>query len=337
MGNRKFDDLSEIPETDEEFLRGEEYHPSEGKTDAVHDALPDDIRDLLEREGVGREYSCTLYRIENGSKVQVAKYQNFLPDEEKIGVEFGPGEYHRYLSWKVPGKQTPKVKVIRCILGREYLSKHRDYLALINPPESGAAKMGETIEMLTRLSTVLQPSKGPDLGPIIKMVELQNEQQNKAVERLERMMEKQAEATTRSIDKLMDSIKETVNALSTRQTERPKSFIEQLKEFQEVKPMLLELTGAAPAEAEKPVWLQAIETIGDRIAPIIDSFQKGGVQGKMAEAKMRLAMQTHLGQRVAADNEQRRLFVSELFKKGNPETVSAMLTKLGIPHEKPLA
>jgi hypothetical protein len=163
-------------------------------------------------------------------------------------------------------------------------------------------------------------NKGGDSG----MVEILREQSQANREIFKELRDDMKELQKRTDDRF----EKLLTAISTKEAVRPKSILEQLEELKEVKTILSSLGGAEGPADNRPVWLQVVDSIGDKVAPLLDAVAKGGLSGKVAETRVKQGLSTELGRKLLADREQQKLFISNMLSQATTEQAKAGVLKL---------
>jgi len=73
------------------------------ETPQAHDEMPDEIKDFLQTNGIGKKFQCLLKeKIPGGGTGVLETMNNRYPDIDEIGKRWGPGDYQLVFSWKTP-------------------------------------------------------------------------------------------------------------------------------------------------------------------------------------------------------------------------------------------
>ena len=325
MSRRQVNDLSDVPEDPQFELPGEEeFHSAAGKPDAVarQESIPDDVSVFIEEMSAAKEYVCTLYRLKDGKKELVFRFRNQIPDNHEVGVMYGPGDYESVFSWTVPNRRTPDTRRIRFSISLDYATPHRLHLESLRQNVSVSTPQNtihDAIEIFAKMAPLLG-NKGGDSG----MVEILREQSQANREIFKELRDDMKELQKRTDDRF----EKLLTAISTKEAVRPKSILEQLEELKEVKTILSSLGGAEGPADNRPVWLQVVDSIGDKVAPLLDAVAKGGLSGKVAETRVKQGLSTELGRKLLADREQQKLFISNMLSQATTEQAKAGVLKL---------
>ncbi len=326
MSRRPVTDLSDIPEDAEFALPGsDEYHPAAEKPVWVarHESVPDDVTAFFEEMNSAKEYVCTLYRMTDGKRDLVTKFRNQIPDNHEIGIKYGPGNYLSVFSWMVPNRKTPDTRKVLFSIAEDYRIPHREYLDRLATEKGSVAapqqSIADAIDIFAKIAPLVGGGKS-DSSMILEMVRENNATTRELFKEIRDEMKEDRRRTDDKFDKLLTS-------LSNRETVKPKTLLEQLEEMRAMKTVLAEIGSDAPAD-NRPVWLQVVDSIGDKVAPLLDALSKGGIRAKVAEGQLKRGLQTDLGRRLLADREQQKLFLSNMLEKAETPEAKAGVLKL---------
>lgn len=326
MSRRPITDLSDIPEEAEFALPGsDEYHPAAEKPAAVarHESVPDDVSAFFEEMNSAKEYVCTLYRVRDGKKELVSKFRNQIPDNHETGIKYGPGDYLSIFSWTVPNRKTPDTRKIPFSISEDYAIPHRQYLDRLRAenvsPVAPQQNIADAIDIFAKIAPLVGGGKS-DSSMILEMVRENNATTRELFKEIRDEMKEDRRRTDDKFDKLL-------NSLANRETVKPKTLLEQLEEMRAMKTVLAEIGSDTPAD-NRPVWLQVVDSIGDKVAPLLDALAKGGFRATVAEGQVRKGLQTDLGRKLLADREQQKLFLSDMLSKATTPEAKAGVLKL---------
>jgi hypothetical protein len=326
MARQPVTDASEVPEDAQfELPDSNEYHPAADKTAGVarHESVPDDVSAFLEEMNASKEFVCTLYRIRDGKKELVNKFRNQIPDNHETGIKYGPGDYLSFFSWTVPNRKTPDTRKILFSVSDDYTVPHRQYLDRLRTenvaPVAPQQNISDAIDIFAKIAPLVGGGKS-DSSMILEMVRENNATTRELFKEIRDEMKEDRRRTDDKFDKLLTS-------LSNRETVKPKTLLEQLEEMRAMKTVLAEIGSDAPAD-NRPVWLQVVDSIGDKVAPLLDALSKGGIRAKVAEGQLKQGLQTDLGRRLLADREQQKLFLSNMLEKAETTEAKAGVLKL---------
>lgn len=326
MSRRPVTDLADIPEDPQFELPGsDEYHPAAEKPAAVarHEAVPDDVSAFFDAMNAAKEYVCTLYRVRDGKKELVTKFRNQIPDNHEIGVKYGPGDYESVFSWTVPNRRTPDTRRIPFSISADYAVPHRQYLDRLRSeqvtPAAPQQSIADAIDIFAKIAPLVGGGKS-DSSMVLEMVR----ENNATTREMFREMRDEMKEAQRRTDERFEKM---LSAIATRETVKPKTLLEQLEEMRVMKTVLAEIGSDTPAD-NRPVWLQVVDSIGDKVAPLLDALAKGGFQGKIAEGQVRKGLQTELGRKLLADQAQQKLFIGEMLEKAQTPEAKAGVIKL---------
>lgn len=69
----------------------------------THDDTPDEIKEFLASNGIGKKFQCIVKEVIPGGGMGVLEtMNNRYPDIDEIGKHWGPGDYQLLFSWTVP-------------------------------------------------------------------------------------------------------------------------------------------------------------------------------------------------------------------------------------------
>lgn len=324
--SRPVTDLSDIPEDAEFVLPGsDEYHPAAEKPAAVarHESVPDDVSAFFEEMNSAKEYVCTLYRVRDGKKELVSKFRNQIPDNHETGIKYGPGDYLSIFSWTVPNRKTPDTRKIPFSISEDYALPHRQYIDRLRAenvsPVAPQQNIADAIDIFAKIAPLVGGGKS-DSSMILEMVRENNATTRELFKEIRDEMKEDRRRTDDKFDKLL-------NSLANRETVKPKTLLEQLEEMKAMKTIFAEIGSDTPAD-NRPVWLQVVDSIGDKVAPLLDALAKGGFRATVAEGQVRKGLQTDLGRKLLADREQQKLFLSDMLSKAQTPEAKAGVLKL---------
>ena len=327
MSRRPVADLSDIPEEAEfVFLGLDEYHPAAEKPASVarHESVPDDVSAFFEEMNSAKEYVCTLYRLSDGKRDLVTKFRNQIPDNHEIGIKFGPGNYLSVFSWMVPNRKTPDTRKVLFSIAEDYRIPHREYLDRLATEKGSAAapqqSIADAIDIFAKIAPLVGGGGKSDSSMVFEMVRENNATTRELFKEIREEMKEDRRRTDSKFEKLLD-------AIATRETVNPKSLLEQLEEMKTMKTLFAEIGSDTPAD-NRPVWLQVIDSIGDKVAPLLDAVAKGGFRAGIAENQVRKGLNTELGRKLLADQSQQQLFVAQMLEKATSPEAKAGVIKL---------
>lgn len=320
---KRYDSVDEmIDDMENGSDEGQEYHVAAGSKSAEHDSVPDEISILMEELGQVKTFTVTIYRVSNGQREYVQKYDSYMPEPDKIGTEFGPGEYHIVSSWPVPGTKTPRTKRLKLVISQSYESKHREFLRRNSPVQSEGVDVFSVIEKVKHL--IVPPKETDNTALLLKLMETQNNAMREE-------MRRDREAADLRFQMMLETMK---------QNNRPEpSFLDRLQEikaFQEI----TQSGGTAPAlPDERPVWIQVMDSLADKVAPLLEVFaeNKNGIKQKIAVQKVRKAMETQMGKKLMESRQQQSLLLENIIKQnpGKEESIKRLAGALNIEMPKP--
>jgi len=326
MSRRPVTDLSDIPEDAEFVLPGsDEYHPAAEKSAAVarHESVPDDVSAFFEEMNSAKEYVCTLYRLTDGKRDLVTKFRNQIPDNHEIGIKYGPGNYISVFSWMVPNRKTPDTRKVLFSIAEDYRIPHREYLDRLaaekGSPAAPQQSIADAIDIFAKIAPLVGGGKS-DSSMVLEMVRENNATTRELFKEIRDEMKEDRRRTDSKFEKLLD-------AIATRETVKPKTLLEQLEEMRAMKTIFAEIGSDTPAD-NRPVWLQVVDSIGDKVAPLLDALAKGGFRATVAEGQVRKGLQTDLGRKLLADREQQKLFLADMLNKAQTPEAKAGVLKL---------
>lgn len=329
------DGLDEIQDLER---NGTPFHPSMDGRSPEKDATPDELTELLNSLGMVSEFTVNINRVIDGKKVFCGKKISILPEMHSVGEEYGPGEYFLYVSWNVPGQKPPRWKRLHYIIDQSYMTIHREWLAARNPniPANSTNSLETDLERLSKLQSIVGGKKD-DSSLILELIREQNKNNEKRIDQLTEQMRESQKETKDMIKELVSGLK---TALTPQAQPQPKSLVEQLKEYREVS-TLLGLPGVAAPETpvdDRPVWMQAIEMIGDKALPLLEAFAKsGGLKRRIAESKLEKVMApgNPVVDQLMANRDQQLKFIAEVCERATtPEAKLGAVNlakRLGLP------
>ncbi len=177
-------------------------------------SIPSDVHYFIKRQKIntaGREYVCDLYRLVDtgGSKMRkshVFKFRNEVPDEETIGLRFGPGEYCWFAKWLLPSGVETGCASEPILIGKEYLGRWEEEQrksapaspvpAAPAPASSAESEMDRALNMMDRFSTIMARMQGTRPDSPLEVLTKAHEAAGKMMQRsLEREMESNAKVS----------------------------------------------------------------------------------------------------------------------------------------------
>lgn len=328
----QLDDLDEFP--GDSLPPPTDYHPAADKPNARHEAAPEDVLAFIEDLQGAKEFTVTIYRIANGTKSVVDKLRNIIPDNHELGIKHGPGEYQLVFSWTVPNRKTPDTRRVPVVIAPDYKFAHDEYLErqrqTLAPAQSGG--LAEALDMVAKMAPMFKGnSGGGDSTILLEVMRENNKASRELISDLKEQMREDRKETNAKFERLLEVI-----AKKDTQVQRAPTIAEQLAEFQGIQKMLGVVSGTAPAEDNRPVWLQAVDQIGERVFPLIETLMNGTLMQK-AKAGMTLKkeLSTPVGKQLMSNQPAQTKFIGELLAKADTDAkrngVLDLAAKLGIP------
>lgn len=327
--------LDDLPEF-QDLPTPEQYHPAADKPNARHESVPDEVLNFIDEMNSAKEYTVTINRIVNGSKALVTKLRNIIPDNDEIGVKYGPGEYRLVFAWPVPNRKTPDTRQIPLIVAEDYATPHREYLererqksAALSPSGNGSADLLDT---LTKFAPLMGKGSS-DNSPILEMVREQGNTLREVVKDLREQMKEDRREANAKFEKLV----ELVGKQSQVPAVRVPTLREQLEELQGVQKMIGFFNASAPAEDNRPVWLQAVDQIGERVFPLIEALTTGGMKDKIkAGVEIKRQFSSEVGKKLLANVKEQQSFIAALLEKADTPAKKAGIVDLAAKLKIPL-
>lgn len=326
------DDLDEFP--GDSLPAPTDYHPAADKPNARHEAAPEDVLAFIEDLQGAKEFTVTIYRIANGAKSVVDKLRNIIPDNHELGIKHGPGEYQLVFSWTVPNRKTPDTRRVPVVIAPDYKFAHDEYVErqrqTLAPAQSGG--LAEALDMVAKMAPMFKGnSGGGDSSVILEIVRSQSADTKEMIRDLKEQLREDRKENAAKFEKLLEVV-----AKSNSQVQKVPTIREQLEELQGVQKMLGIMNGTAAPEDNRPVWLQAVDQIGERVFPLIETLMNGNLMQK-AKAGMTLKkeLSTPVGQKLMSNQPAQTRFIGELLAKADTDAkrngVLDLAAKLGIP------
>lgn len=178
-------------------------------------SIPSDIHYFIKRQKIntaGREYVCDLYRLVDagGTKMRkshVFKFRNEVPDEEMIGLRFGPGEFCWFAKWLLPSGVETGCASEPILIGEEYRARYEAEQKKLAPapapvvssvPAQSSAEneMDRALNMMDRFSIIMARMQGTRPDSPLEVLTKAHEAAGKMMQRsLEREMESNAKVS----------------------------------------------------------------------------------------------------------------------------------------------
>ncbi len=330
--------IDDLPEFQDLPDNGQ-YHPAADKPNVRHESVPDEVLNFIDEMNSAKEYTVTINRIVNGAKQLVTKLRNLIPDNDEIGIKYGPGEYRLVFAWPVPNRKTPDTRQLPLIVAEDYAIPHREYLermrqssAALAPAGNGA---GDLLDTLTKFAPLMGKGSS-DNSAVLEMVREQGNTMREVVKDLREQMKEDRREANAKFEKLVELVGKQSQAVAV----RAPTLREQLEELQGVQKMLGFFNGTAAPEDNRPVWLQAVDQIGERVFPLIEALTTGGLKDKMkAGIEIKKAFSTEVGKKLLANAKEQQSFISHLLANADTEAKKAgildLAAKLKIPVPTP--
>ncbi len=331
--------LDDLPEFQDLPDNGQ-YHPAADKPNVRHESVPDEVLNFIDEMNSAKEYTVTINRIVNGAKQLVTKLRNLIPDNDEIGIKYGPGEYRLVFAWPVPNRKTPDTRQIPLIVADDYAIPHREYLERMRQSSAAIAPVGNSasdlLDTLTKFAPLMGKGGNDSSAVVLEMVREQGQQMREVVKDLREQMKEDRREANAKFEKLLEVVAKKAETPAV----RPLSLAEQMQEFMGVQKMLGMMNGTAAPEDNRPVWLQAIDQIGDRVFPLIEAFTKGSAMEKVkAGVALKREFATDIGKKLLANSQEQQKFMGHLLAQADTEAKKAgildLAAKLKIPVPTP--